>query len=42
MDMAFEDVFSLAPKDNSTPRSRNKEKYLQGCINRVFDLAEKF
>ena len=40
MDMAFEDVFGLLPKDDGTPRSRIKEKYLQGCINRVFDHAE--
>jgi hypothetical protein len=41
MDMAFEDVFGISAKDDSTPRSRNKELYLQGYINNVFDHAER-
>jgi hypothetical protein len=41
MDMAFEDIFSLQSNEESTPRSRSKEFYLQGRINKVFDYAEK-
>ena len=41
MDLAFEDVFGISAKDDATPRSRNKELYLQGYINNVFDHAER-
>jgi hypothetical protein len=41
MDMAFEDVFGISAKDDSSPRPRNKEMYLQGYINNVFDHAER-
>jgi hypothetical protein len=42
MDMAFSDVFGLTNNVESSPRSRNKEKYLQGCINKVFACADGF
>ena len=41
MDMAFKDVFGISAKDDATSRSRNKEMYLQGYINSVFDHAER-
>jgi hypothetical protein len=41
MDMEFEDVFGISAKDDSTPRPRHKEMYLQGYINNVFDHAER-
>jgi hypothetical protein len=42
MDMAFEDVFGIAPNVASSPRTRNKDLYLQGCIDKVFECAESF
>ena len=42
MDMAFMDVFGLSHNSDSISRSRNKEKYLQGCISRVFESADSF
>jgi hypothetical protein len=41
MDMAFEDVFGISAKDDSTPRPRQKEMYLHMYINNVFDHAER-
>jgi hypothetical protein len=42
MDLALMDVFRLKPNSDSSPRSRSKDQYLQGCISRVFDCADSF
>ncbi len=42
MDLAFKDVFGLSPNGDSSPRSRNKDQYLQGCISRVFECVDSF
>jgi hypothetical protein len=42
MEMAFEDIFQLTSSDDSSTRIRNKAQYLQMCINRVYEYAEKF
>jgi len=42
MDIAFTDVFGLAPIIDPNPRCRNKDRHLHACINRVFDCAKLF
>ena len=42
MDIAFTDVFGIAPIIDPSPRARNKDRHLHACINRVFECAECF